>query len=200
MAAGRSAACCRSGDGSVVVGYAQYSSGFAGPPSFEAFRYSGGVMTGLGDLLPHRRADAERFAALVDGRRVNGGLADHPDFAELARLGVASVVDGSPGVDSMRLRAPAGGEVAAVPPTIGYVIPRFAFDARLAAAARASGVDWVHATVRGMRRVEDGVPVAARLANVSITREGFMRNPTACGTRRFGGVVADEEGLCGLHP
>ena len=45
--------------------------------------------TGLGDLLPHRRAEAERFAALVDGRRVNGGLADHPDLAELARLATA---------------------------------------------------------------------------------------------------------------
>ena len=46
-------------------------------------------LTGLGDLLPHRRADAERFAALVDGRRVNGGMADHPDLAELARLAAA---------------------------------------------------------------------------------------------------------------
>ena len=46
-------------------------------------------MTGLGDLLPHRRADAERFAALVDGRRVNGGTADHPELAELARLAAA---------------------------------------------------------------------------------------------------------------
>jgi len=46
-------------------------------------------LTGLGDLLPHRRADAERFAALVDGRRVNGGLADHPDLADLARLAAA---------------------------------------------------------------------------------------------------------------
>ena len=47
-------------------------------------------LTGLGDLMPHRRAEAERFAALVDGRRVNGGgLADHPDLAELARLAAA---------------------------------------------------------------------------------------------------------------
>jgi hypothetical protein len=46
-------------------------------------------LTGLSDLLPHRRADAERFAALVDGRRVNGGTADHPDLAELARLAAA---------------------------------------------------------------------------------------------------------------
>ena len=45
--------------------------------------------TRLGDLLPHRRAEAERFAALVEGRRVNGGLADHPDLAGLARLATA---------------------------------------------------------------------------------------------------------------
>jgi hypothetical protein len=43
-------------------------------------------MTGLGDVLPHRRADADRFAALVDGRRVDGGVADNPELADLARL------------------------------------------------------------------------------------------------------------------
>ena len=44
---------------------------------------------GLGAMLPHRRADAERFAALLDGRRVDGGTADHPELADLARLAAA---------------------------------------------------------------------------------------------------------------
>lgn len=41
------------------------------------------VITGA---LPHRRAEAERFAALLDGRRVNGGAVDHPELVALAGL------------------------------------------------------------------------------------------------------------------
>jgi hypothetical protein len=33
-------------------------------------------------------------------------------------------------------------------------------------------------------QLQDGVPVSPRLASISITREGFMRNPTSCGKRR----------------
>jgi uncharacterized protein DUF5667 len=39
--------------------------------------------------LPHRRAEAERFDALLDGRRINGGPEDHPELAELAVLAAA---------------------------------------------------------------------------------------------------------------
>ncbi|HMJ03806.1 MAG TPA: hypothetical protein VK506_12745 [Conexibacter sp.] len=42
----------------------------------------------------------------------------------------------------------------------------------------------------GLPQFEDGVPVSARLANIEITREGFMRNPTACGKRSFSGVFS----------
>ena len=35
---------------------------------------------------------------------------------------------------------------------------------------------------------EEGVPISPRLTTVSITREGFMRNPTSCGRRRSSGV------------
>lgn len=35
---------------------------------------------------------------------------------------------------------------------------------------------------------EEGVPISPRLTQISITREGFMRNPTSCGRRRSSGV------------
>jgi hypothetical protein len=35
---------------------------------------------------------------------------------------------------------------------------------------------------------QEGVPVSPRLTTISITREGFMRNPTGCGHRRSSGV------------
>jgi hypothetical protein len=47
------------------------------------------VLDAISGSLPHRRAEAERFAALVDGRRVNGGAADHPELADLAGLAAA---------------------------------------------------------------------------------------------------------------
>lgn len=37
-------------------------------------------------------------------------------------------------------------------------------------------------------QLQDGVPVSPRLADVAITRAGFMRSPTACGKRRYTGV------------
>jgi hypothetical protein len=35
---------------------------------------------------------------------------------------------------------------------------------------------------------EEGVPISPRLATISITREGFMRNPTSCGRKRHRGT------------
>jgi hypothetical protein len=35
---------------------------------------------------------------------------------------------------------------------------------------------------------QDGVPISPRLTSISITRDGFMRNPTACDKRRSSGV------------
>jgi hypothetical protein len=34
---------------------------------------------------------------------------------------------------------------------------------------------------------EEGVPVSPRLATITITRAGFLRNPTSCGKRRYSG-------------
>jgi geranylgeranyl reductase family protein len=112
-------------------------------------------------LTARRVAPAARVAVVERAafpRDKPCGDAISPDaVGELARLGVASAVDGFPGVDRLRLRAPAGAEVADVPPTIGYVVPRVVFDARLADAARASGVEWVRATVRDVRRGVGGI-------------------------------------------
>ena len=47
------------------------------------------VLDAITGSLPHRRAEAERFAALLDGRRINGGPEDHPELAELAALAAA---------------------------------------------------------------------------------------------------------------
>ena len=49
------------------------------------------VLDAITGSLPHRRAEAERFAALLDGRRVNGGAEDHPELADLAALASALV-------------------------------------------------------------------------------------------------------------
>ncbi len=47
------------------------------------------VLDAITGSLPHRRAEAERFDALLDGRRINGGPEDHPELAELAVLAAA---------------------------------------------------------------------------------------------------------------
>jgi hypothetical protein len=37
-------------------------------------------------------------------------------------------------------------------------------------------------------QLQDGVPISPRLTSVTITRSGFMRNPTSCGKRRSSGA------------
>ncbi|MEX2621416.1 MAG: NAD(P)/FAD-dependent oxidoreductase, partial [Egibacteraceae bacterium] len=70
---------------------------------------------------------------------------------ELARLGVAEVLDGWPTVDRLRLRSPDGRVAARRCRRDNWVIPRRVFDARLVAAAGARGVE--RRTER-VRRVE----------------------------------------------
>lgn len=105
------------------------------------------------------------------------GDAISPDaVAELAKLGVSDVLDGCTPIDRLRLRAPGGTEVTDAPPAVGYVVPRLTFDARLAAAARAAGVTWRHATVRGVRPVTGGAaldtPAGTVTARVVIGADG----------------------------
>jgi len=121
----------------------------------------GGGPAGAAAALTARRVAPDARIAVVDRaafpRDKPCGDAISPDaVAELARLGASAAVDGFPSVDRLRLRAPGGTEVADVPPAVGYVVPRLVFDARLVDAARATGVEWVHAPVRGLRRDEDG--------------------------------------------
>jgi geranylgeranyl reductase family protein len=120
---------------------------------------------GAAAALTARRVAPHARVALIDRaafpRDKPCGDALSPDaVAELAKLGAGDAVHGFPPVDRLRLRAPSGVEVSDAPPSVGYVIPRLTFDARLAAAARAAGVDWVHATVRGVRHDSDGVRIA----------------------------------------
>lgn len=46
----------------------------------------------------------------------------------------------------------------------------------------------LNATSDPLPQFEDGVPIAVRVADIAITRDGFMRNPTSCGKRRYSGV------------
>ena len=119
---------------------------------------------GAAAALTARRVAPDAAIAVVERaafpRDKTCGDAISPDaVAELAKLGVGDAVRGFAPVQRLRLRAPAGGEVADAPPAVGYVIPRMVFDARLAAAAGACGVDWYEAPVRGVRPGVDGVVV-----------------------------------------
>lgn len=46
----------------------------------------------------------------------------------------------------------------------------------------------LNATSDALPQFQDGVPVAVRVAAIAMTRDGFLRNPTACGKRRYTGV------------
>lgn len=88
------------------------------------------------------------------------GDAVSPDaVAELAKLGATDAVAGETPVDRLRLRSPAGIEVADTPPAIGYVVPRTVFDARLVRAAVSAGAELRRATVRGITVERDTVAV-----------------------------------------
>ncbi|HSJ45004.1 MAG TPA: geranylgeranyl reductase family protein [Euzebyales bacterium] len=110
---------------------------------------------GAAAALTARRVAPDAAVAVVEratfprDKPCGDGLS--PDaVAELGRLGVPGVVDGSPPVTRLRLRSPRGREVADAPPAAGYVIPRRVLDARLAAAARATVSSWCTATVRAV--------------------------------------------------
>lgn len=110
---------------------------------------------GAASALTAKRVAPTADVAVVDRaafpRDKTCGDAISPDaVAELGRIGVPTAVEGFPAVSLLRLRSPAGLEVRDAPPTAGYVVPRLVFDDRLATAARATGVRWVQATVRGV--------------------------------------------------
>lgn len=118
---------------------------------------------GAAAALTARRTAPDATVAIVEratfprDKPCGDGLS--PDaVAELARLGVPGVVDGSPPVARLRLRSPGGREVADAPPAAGYVIPRRVFDARLATAARATASAWFTAAVRSVE-VSAGIVV-----------------------------------------
>ena len=77
----------------------------------------------------------------------------------LADLGVdpTALVTGSEPVTRLRLRSPGGAEAARPMTHPAYVVPREAFDHRLLEAARATGVEFRHETVRSVEQTADGV-------------------------------------------
>jgi geranylgeranyl reductase family protein len=127
---------------------------------------------GAAAALTARRVAPDARVAVVDRaefpRDKPCGDAISPDaVAELAKLGASAAVDGCPAVNRLRLRAPSGAEVADGPPAVGYVVPRLTFDARLAAMARASGVDWIRATVRAVRRDHHGIHITTSAGHLA---------------------------------
>jgi len=126
---------------------------------------------GAAAALTARRIAPDATVAVVERatfpRDKPCGDALSPDaVAELGRLGVPQVVDGAPPVTRLRLRSPAGREVADAPPAAGFVIPRRVFDARLAALARTVASAWTTATVRTVDAAADGVHLRTSAGDV----------------------------------
>jgi geranylgeranyl reductase family protein len=109
------------------------------------------------------RADFPRDKACGDG------IAPHA-LDELARLGVASVLDHAVPVRSLRLVSPRGttAELSVARPS--YVVPRTVFDARLVDAAVARGAVFERRVVRSLDDVPASVVIGADGANGVVRR------------------------------
>lgn len=77
----------------------------------------------------------------------------------LAGLGVSGATTGFAPIERLRLVAPGGGDVARPLPRPAHTVPRRIFDARLLAAATASGAELRRHTVRSVRVESGGVTV-----------------------------------------
>lgn len=119
---------------------------------------------GAAAMITARRLAPDASIALVDRAvfprdKPCGDAVSIDAVAELGRLGAGHAVDGFAPVDLVRLRSPAGREVAARPPAAGYVVPRTILDDRLARIARTAASRWVCATVRHVERTGRGLRV-----------------------------------------
>ncbi|MEV8508639.1 geranylgeranyl reductase family protein [Actinoplanes sp. NPDC051475] len=91
----------------------------------------------------------------------------------LADLGVTGAADGYPPVESLRLVAPGGTEVARPLPRPAHTVPRKVFDARLVEAAVSAGVELRRHTVRSIRYAAGGVVLDDRVtARVLVGADG----------------------------
>lgn len=80
-----------------------------------------------------------------------------PDaVVELAQLGAASVLDGYQPVLRLALKGP-GATVEGASPAVGFVVPRFVFDARLVRRATEAGAELVRMRVRSLSGAGAGV-------------------------------------------
>jgi hypothetical protein len=91
----------------------------------------------------------------------------------------AARVDGDPAGLSVVIRAKIG------PVDLGNVIVPVRLQLRSNGGLNA---------IANIPQFKDGVPISPRLTTVTITRDGFMRNPTACGHRRSSGVFGGVNG------
>jgi geranylgeranyl reductase family protein len=131
---------------------------------------------GTAAALAARRAGAS--VALVDratfprDKACGDGIAPHA-LDVLTDLGVPDPADGYPPVEWLRLVSPGGEVVARRLARPAYTIPRRVFDARLVAAARASGATFTHHTVRRVAVTSCGVRLDDRItARVVIGADG----------------------------
>jgi len=103
------------------------------------------------------RADFPRDKACGDG------IGPHA-VAELAELGAASVLDGYPPIQRLRLRAPGGIDLAGTCERPSWVVPRKVLDTRLVELAVAAGAELRRVRVRQLERRDGRVVVNGELA------------------------------------
>ena len=129
------------------------------------------------------RADFPRDKPCGDGI-----AADAVDVLE--SLGVTGVTDGYPAIERLRLVGPGGGAVSRTLPRAAHTVPRRIFDARLVAAAAATGAELRKHTVRNLRAVPHGVRIDdLYTADVVIGADGATST-----TRRMIGNPANPDG------
>lgn len=112
-------------------------------------------------IRPDARVVVVDAADFPRDKTCGDGIAPH-GLDILRELGVPDVTAGYRPVDRMRLRTPGGSEVATPSARANYVIPREVFDARLMAAARARGAEFVRRRVRSLDVVAASADVDAR--------------------------------------
>jgi len=144
------------------------------------------------------------------------GLIGNLALAGLTRCPLADAANGSCGASSRigdaTVQVGTGPAPVSVPGDVFLTAPRVAGDpaglsVRVAAKVGPIDLGIVNVPVRlrlrsnggldataDIPQFQEGVPISPRLTAISITRAGFMRNPTSCGHRRSSGVFGGVDG------